>query len=105
MISRVWSGRTTAENADDYERLLREDVFPGIEARVEGFRGAHLLRRALGNGVEFIVITMYDSLAAIRQFAGEDHELAVIEPEARRLLAQADEFARHYETTVFPGER
>jgi len=105
MISRVWSGRTTAENADAYERFLREDVFLGIEARVEGFRGAHLLRRALGDGVEFIVITRYDSLEAIRQFAGEDYEVAVIEPEARELLEQADELARHYETTAFPGER
>lgn len=105
MISRVWSGRTAVENADAYERLLREDVFPGIEARVEGFRGAHLLRRAIRDGVEFIVITMYDSLEAIRQFAGDDYEVAVIEPAARELLEQADELARHYETTAFRGER
>lgn len=103
MISRVWSGRTAVENADAYERALREDVFPGIEGRVDGFRRAYVLRRSLGDGVEFVVITMFDSLAAIRRFAGEDYEVAVIEPEARKLLEQADERARHYETAAFPG--
>ncbi len=48
---------------------------------------------------------MYDSLEAIRQFAGDDYEVAVIEPAARELLEQADELARHYETTAFRGER
>ena len=104
MISRVWSGRTAAGNADAYERFLREEVFPGIEGRVGGFRGSYVLRRPLGDVVEFVVITVFDSMAAIRQFAGVDYELAVIEPEAQKLLEQADERARHFETTAF-GER
>jgi len=104
MISRVWYGRTAVENADACEQLLREHVFPGVEGRVEGFRGAYVLRRTLGDGVEFVVITMFDSIAAIREFAGEDYEVAVIEPEARKLLAHADERTRQYETVLSSGE-
>ena len=99
MISRVWHGRTAPENADAYERLLREDVLPGIH-RVAGFRGAMILRRELGDEIEFVVITQFDSLDDVRGFAGDDYERAVIEPEARKLLSAADERAAHYETVV-----
>lgn len=97
MISRVWHGWTTRDNANAYETLLRSEVLPGIH-RVRGFKGAHVLRRDLGEEVEFVTITLFDSLEAVKQFAGEDYEVAVILPEAQRLLSRFDARSAHYET-------
>jgi heme-degrading monooxygenase HmoA len=97
MISRVWHGWTTRENANAYETLLRSEVLPGIH-RVRGFKGAHVLRRDLRDEVEFLTITLFDSLEAVKQFAGEDYEVAVILPEAHRLLSRFDARSAHYET-------
>jgi len=96
VIGRIWHGWTVPENADAYEALLRSEVLPGID-RVEGFRGAHLLRRDAGDEVEFVTLTVFDSLEAVRAFAGEDYEVAVVPPEARKLLARFDERSEHYE--------
>src|SRR3979490_1831359 len=101
MISRLWHGWTTREKADAYEGLLRSEVLPGIH-RVKGCKGAHLLRRdgkdKDKDEVEFVTLTMFDSLDAVKEFAGEDYELAVVPPEARKLLTRFDERSRHYET-------
>jgi heme-degrading monooxygenase HmoA len=98
MISRMWHGWTTgASSADAYETLLRNEVLPGIH-RVRGFKGAHLLRRDVKDEVEFVTITWFDSLEAVKQFAGEDYEAAVILPEAHRLLSHFDARSAHYET-------
>jgi len=97
MISRIWHGWTTHANADAYETLLRNEVLPGIH-RVRGFKGAHLLRRDVKDGVEFVTITLFDSLDAVKEFAGEDYEGAVILPEAHRLLSRFDARSAHYET-------
>jgi len=97
MISRIWHGWTARENADAYENLLRREVLPGIH-RVGGFKGAHLLRRNLNDEVEFVTICLFDSLDAVKEFAGEDYEVAVILPEARKLLARFDARSAHYET-------
>jgi len=97
MISRLWHGWTTRENADAYERLLRDEVLPGIH-RVRGFKGAYVLRRDLKDEVEFVTITFFDSLEAVKEFAGEDYEVAVILPEAHRLLSRFDARSAHYET-------
>jgi heme-degrading monooxygenase HmoA len=96
VIGRIWHGWTAPENADAYERLLRSEVLPGID-RIEGFRGAHLLRRDAGDEVEFVTLTLFDSLDAVRAFAGEDYEVAVVPPAAQRLLAHYDERSAHYE--------
>jgi heme-degrading monooxygenase HmoA len=96
MISRVWHGWTTRENADAYEKLLRETVLPEIH-RVRGFKGAQVSRRDVKNEIEFLVITQFESLDAVKEFAGEDYEVAVIEPAARKLLAHFDARAGHYE--------
>jgi heme-degrading monooxygenase HmoA len=90
VIARVWRGRTTPENAQPYEDLLATTVLPGID-RIRGFRGAELFRREVGDEVEFMTITRFASLDAVREFAGEDHELAVISEEAHRLLSAFDE--------------
>ena len=99
MISRLWHGWTTREKADAYEELLRSEVLPGIH-RVKGFKGAHLLRRDGKEEVEFLTLTMFDSLDAVREFAGEDYEVAVVPPQARKLLARFDERSAHYETVL-----
>lgn len=101
MISRFWRGWTTAANADAYETLLRTKILPGIH-RVKGYRGAYLLRRNIPDGVEFATLTLWESLDAIRAFAGEDYEVAVILPEARKLLSRFDERSLHFETIVEP---
>ena len=101
MISRLWHGWTTSENADAYESLLRREILPGIH-RVPGYRGATLLRRDLPGEVEFVTLTYFDSMEAVRAFAGEDYEKAVVPPEARKLLARFDERSSHYQTLVSP---
>jgi antibiotic biosynthesis monooxygenase (ABM) superfamily enzyme len=98
MIARIWHGWTTPDNADIYEALLKEEIFVGIQDRhIPGFNGIQLLRRAAGAAVEFITIMRFDSLAAVREFAGEDFEAAVVPPKARAVLARFDERSQHYE--------
>jgi heme-degrading monooxygenase HmoA len=104
MISRVWHGWTKRENADAYERMLRTTILPGIY-RVEGYQGADLLRRDAGDEVEFVTITRFDSMDAVRAFAGADYEVAVIHPGAQNLLSRYDERSTHYETVVSAGNR
>jgi len=67
-----------------------------------GFHGAYLFRADGTKEVEFVTVTLWDSLDAVRTFAGDDYELAVVPPEARRLLSRFDERSRHYETILEP---
>jgi len=98
MISRTWHGWTTPENADAYESLLKTEIFQGIEGRqIAGYRGIHLLRRNLGEEVEFVTIMWFDSIEAVRTFAGEDYEAAVVPPKARAALSRFDARSQHYE--------
>lgn len=98
MIARVWHGWTTPANADTYEALLKEEIFVGIQERhIRGFRNIQLLRRTVENEVEFITIMLFDSLEAIREFAGEDYEQAVVPEEARAVLSRFDARSQHYE--------
>jgi heme-degrading monooxygenase HmoA len=104
MICRLWHGWTTPANADAYERLLRVEVFAAITARQSsGFRGIELLRRAGGDEVEFVTLMWFDSLAAVRAFAGADYERAVVPPAARALLGRFDERSLHYEVRESGG--
>ncbi len=105
MVVRIWHGWTTPGNADAYEALLKEEIFVGIQDRhIAGFRGIQLLRRAVGNEVEFITIMTFDSLDAVREFAGEDYDACVVPPKARTVLAHFDERSQHYELRVARGE-
>lgn len=98
MIQRIWHGWTDPEDADRYERLLLEEVLPGIAAReIEGYRGVQLLRRTHDDEVEFVTILSFDSLDAARSLAGDDPEAAYVPPKARAVLARFDERVRHYE--------
>jgi len=98
MIGRIWHGWTKPENADKYEQLLREEIFPAIGAKkVASYKGIQLFRRPLDNEIEFITIMWFDSLDAVRSFAGEDYEVAVVPPKARVLLSRFDARSQHYE--------
>ena len=98
MISRIWHGYTTHENADIYENLLKEEIFVGIRGRnIPGFREIQLFRRGIGKEVEFITVMWFDSLEAVRIFAGDDYEVAVVPLKARAVLSHFDERSQHYE--------
>ena len=96
MIARHWRGWTTVDNAEAYEGLLRDKVLPGLTA-VEGYRGGYVLRRGGAQEVEFVVVNLFDSIEAVKQFAGSDYSTPVFEPEARRLLSRIEPVAMHYE--------
>jgi heme-degrading monooxygenase HmoA len=101
MISRIWHGWTTLSNADKYETLLTEEIFVGIQNRhIRGFKGIQLLRRHVGDEVEFVTIMLFDSLDAVREFAGQDYEQAVVPEKARAILARFDERSQHYQIRV-----
>jgi antibiotic biosynthesis monooxygenase (ABM) superfamily enzyme len=104
MITRVWHGWTTPANAPVYEKLLRTEIFEGIAARqIPGYRGISLCKRELANEVEFVTIMWFDSVEAVRAFAGENYEQAVVPPKARAVLSRFDATSAHYETVVPPN--
>jgi hypothetical protein len=104
VIARVWRGVTSPADAAAYERLLLSEILPGIAARrIEGYGGAHLLRRDLDTEVEFLTILWFESMQAVTEFAGPDHEAAVVPPKARALLKRFDGRSAHYETLLAPS--
>jgi hypothetical protein len=98
MICRLWRGWTTFENAEAYERIVRGEVIPGIEARrIPGFRHIDLMRRELGDEIEFQTLMWFDSLDAIKAFMGEDYAVSHVPHAARAVLNRFDERAAHFE--------
>jgi hypothetical protein len=103
VIARIWRGWTTPENADAYQRIVSQEVLPGIAARdLDGYHGAYLLRRELDNEVEFATILLFDTLDQVRALAGEDYEAAYVPPQARAVLARFDQRSAHYQTLLRP---
>lgn len=101
MISRIWHGWTSPDNAEAYESLLRDEIFVSIKSRrINGFKDIQLLRRNLYNEVEFVTIMRFESIDAIREFAGEDYEACVVPPEARAVLSRFDARSQHYEIRI-----
>ena len=98
-VLRLWKGRATAAKAGDYVRHASQTVFPEVQS-LPGHRGAYLLRRSVGDGVEFAVLTLWESMDAVRGFAGPDPGKAVVEPAARAALSDFDETVTHYEIVV-----
>src|SRR5262245_8390357 len=96
MIARIWRGHSVTDNAETYRRHVTEHVFPAL-ARIAGHVGAYVLERPVSGNIEFLVVTLWDSIETVKQFAGSNPDVAVIEPEARAVLAGYDEFVRHYE--------
>ena len=105
MIARVWHGWTRLSSADAYERLLKEEILPGIADRaIDGYHGAHLLRRESGEEVEFTTLLWFESMEGVREFAGEaDHEASVVPAEARALLSRHDHRSEHHEVRLSPA--
>ena len=98
MISRIWHGWTTNENADVYENLLRDEIFVGIKNRkINGFIDIQMLRRNLIDEVEFVTIMRFNSIDAIKEFAGDDYEACVVPLKARAVLKHFDLRSQHYE--------
>jgi heme-degrading monooxygenase HmoA len=103
VIARIWRGWTTPENADAYQRIVSQEVLPGIAARnLDGYHGAYLLRRRLDDEVEFATILLFDTLEQVRAFAGDDYEAAYVPPQARAVLARFDQRSAHYDTLLRP---
>jgi heme-degrading monooxygenase HmoA len=97
MIARIWHGWTTRENADAYEKLLRGEILLEIARRnMPGYKGAELFIREDCDEMEFITLLRFDTLDAVKIFAGEDYEMPVIPPDARKLLTHFSERSRHY---------
>jgi heme-degrading monooxygenase HmoA len=96
MIARYWRGWTKPQDVEAYEALLKEKVLPGLKT-IEGYCGGYILRRKDQDEIEFVVVNFFDSLDAVRRFAGEDYCTAVFEPEARKLLSRIEPKATHYE--------
>lgn len=98
MICRLWRGWTTPENADSYETIVRGEVIPGIEARrIPGFRHIDLMKRDLGNEVEFQTLMWFDSLDPIIALMGEDYAVSHVPAAAQAILKRFDSRAAHFE--------
>ena len=100
MIARIWHGWTKAEDAKAYEKLLRDEIFPSIAGRkIDGYRGAALFVREDGDKVEFITLLRFDSMDAVKEFAGPDASKPVIYPRAEALISRMEP-ARHYRVAI-----
>ena len=98
MICRLWRGWTTPENADAYERIVRLEVIPAIEARkIPGFLHIDLMKRDIGGEIEFQTLMWFDTLDAIKAFMGDDYSVSHVPPEARAVLNSFDDRAAHYD--------
>lgn len=101
MISRIWHGWTTLQNADTYENLLHREIFVGIKGRkIEGFKDIQLLRRSIGDEVEFVTIMRFDSIDSVKEFAGQDYEACVVPESARKVLKRFDDRSQHYDIKI-----
>ncbi|HXQ56384.1 MAG TPA: antibiotic biosynthesis monooxygenase [Actinomycetes bacterium] len=94
VVTRMWRGWTRSDQADRYELHYRSEVVPDLR-QVPGFRGARLLRRTVGEETEFVSLTFFEDLDAVRSFAGADDETAVVAEDARKVLVRFDERVCH----------
>lgn len=96
MISRNWRGLAKAEEADNYIRHLQKDTFPQL-SHIPGFVSASILCRPIAQGVEFVIVTTWESMDAIRQFAGESEDVAVVPLAVQAMMVEYDAMVAHYE--------
>lgn len=96
MVARHWRGWTRVADADAYEDLLKNRVLPALRG-IEGYEGGYILRNDGPLEVEFVVVNLFDSLEAVKRFAGPEYTVPVFEPEAKRLLSRIELIAAHYE--------
>lgn len=100
MIARIWKGWTRRENAAEYERLFREVVLPEVTDGVAGCQGVNLLKQETGEEVGFTTIFWFDSMEAVRAFAGEDCERAVVPDAVRQLMTRVQDRVTHHEVLL-----
>jgi hypothetical protein len=97
-IKRIWHGWVSPTRADAYENLLRDEIIPGIENKgIAGLQDFDLLRRDLGDEIEFVTIMTFASLQDVIDFQGEDYTRSYVPDAAQKVLARWDERAAHYE--------
>lgn len=103
MIARIWKGAVLREDGDAYADYMRETGVSGY-AQTPGNRGVWMLRRDAGERTEFVMFTLWETLDAVKAFAGTDYETAVFYPEDARFLVDRDLVATHYQVeTHVPG--
>jgi hypothetical protein len=96
---RIWHGWTTLENADTYQQLLHDEIFPGIEAKsIPGYQKIELFRMDLDDEVEFVTIMTFDSSQNVIDFQGEDYKKCYVPDAAQRALKHWNQKSAHYET-------
>ena len=103
MISRHWRGLANPARADEYVQHLRSDTLPKL-SNIPGFISASILRRNITQGVEFLVVTNWESIGAIEQFSGRDPEVAIVPAEVREMMLDYDRRARHYEVLALTSQ-
>ncbi len=99
MIARIWHGRTRIEQADDYTDYIRRTGVAG-QRRTPGNRGSMVWRRDDGEVAEFVVVSLWETLEAVRAFAGERPETAVYYPEDEKYLLEFEPEVLHYDVPV-----
>lgn len=99
VIARTWHATATTEDADIYREHFTHSVLPDLQ-QIDGYQGAYLLRHDHDGHVELQVLTLWDSLEAIRRFAGADLDSAVVEPAAQAVLATYDTTVTHHTVVV-----
>ena len=102
MIARIWHGYTKPEHADAYEGKLKPELLPGM-SKIPGYRGGIVLRRPLGDEIEFITIMVWESLEALRAVAGAHYEVAIIPEDRLQYLSRYDKESAHYEIRSLQG--
>jgi heme-degrading monooxygenase HmoA len=96
MISRHWTGLVKKGREDEYIDHLQNDTFKKL-FEIDGFINATILNRDSEEGIEFLIITKWNSLEAIKKFAGENYEIAVVPQIAKKMMIHYDNLAKHYE--------
>jgi heme-degrading monooxygenase HmoA len=99
VIARTWRGAVRREDGDAYAQYMRETGVAGYAA-TPGNRGVWMLRRDLDDRTEFLMVTLWDSIEAVKAFAGDDYQTAVFYPEDDRFLIERDRTATHYEVAA-----
>jgi antibiotic biosynthesis monooxygenase (ABM) superfamily enzyme len=102
VIARIWHGYTKPELADAYEATLKPELLPGI-GKIPGYKSGMVLRRQLGDEVEFITIMVWESIEALQAVAGAKYEAAIIPEDRLKYLSRYDTQSAHYEIRSLQG--
>jgi heme-degrading monooxygenase HmoA len=99
MIARVWRCMAAIDKAAEYVAHFEHGVFPELR-EIEGYRGAYVMQRSIRDSIEITVMTLWESMDAIRKFAGDNIEIAVVAPAAQAVLLTFDTTVSHHEIVL-----